>query len=31
MDYHLNKFSAKTILIQMIIIIVYPNPCNQYV
>lgn len=25
------KFSAKTILIQMIIIIAYPNPCNQYV
>ena len=30
-DYHLNKFSTKTILIQMIIIIVYLNPCNQYV
>ena len=29
-DYHLNKFSAKTILIQTIIIIVYPsfNPQN---
>ena len=25
------KFSAKTILIQMIIIIAYQNPCNQYV